>query len=146
MNVSAASAGSAAAKIDSNTAVRHATPMLLIAGALLGVGTLSLRMLLVRHGDRGTRRPPNRQDGSAFAPAFRCVLVRHGIEWMVEKKRLRSRRRQTRTGSPHRRLPRQPTPALPLIPPNPRRAQLGGNDRNHNQDLVDFHGRQVSVP
>jgi len=31
-----------------------------------------------------------------------------------------------------KRPPRQPSPALSLIPPNPRQVQLGGNDRNHN--------------
>src|SRR3977135_2237449 len=114
MNVSAASAGSAAAKIASNKAVRHATPMLLIAGALLGLRMFSLRPLLVRHGDRGTRRPPNRQDGSAFAPAFRGVLVRHGIEWTIEKNgcaRGGAKREQDRRT---RRLPRHPGPAFSL--------------------------------
>ena len=49
-------AGSAAARIDSNKTVQAATAMLLIAGALLGLGTFSLWVLFVVHedGERGT--------------------------------------------------------------------------------------------
>src|SRR4030081_2883898 len=73
MNESAASAGSAAARIDSNKAVQDATTMLLIAGALLGLRTFSLRVLLVVYGNIETWRPRNPQDGSASAPALWCV-------------------------------------------------------------------------